>query len=241
MKVAQKVKRKISGFPQGETFKYQQLGISRTEYPAAAKSIERLIKTGVVRRVTTGVFYKPKSSAFGEIKPGEEELLKTYLFENGKRIAYVTGVSLYNRMGLTTQIPKTIKVASRVKRVSTKIGSTLIKPVKSYVDVTNDNYPLLEILDALKDIKSIPDVNKKSAVAILNSRINSLSEKELSKMVGHAKKYPPRTRALLGAFLEMSGKNAYLETLKSTMNPFTKYSTGLDSTTLPTGPEWKIT
>jgi len=107
---------------EGTTFKYQQLGIDQSEYSAAAKALERLIKKGVVKRVTTGVFYKPKQSAFGELRPREDELLKPYLFHDGKRIAYITGGSLYNRMGLTTQVPKTIKVASKVKRVTTKIG-----------------------------------------------------------------------------------------------------------------------
>ena len=110
MKVAGKIERKINRMQEGTTFKYQQLSIDQSEYSAAAKAIERLIKKGMIRRVSTGVFYKPKQSAFGELRPREEELLKPYLFQDGKRIAYITGVSLYNRMGLTTQVPNTIKV-----------------------------------------------------------------------------------------------------------------------------------
>ena len=50
---------------------------------AAAKAIERLIAKGVAKRVSNGVFYKPKKSVFGELKPSEDELLKQYLFEKG--------------------------------------------------------------------------------------------------------------------------------------------------------------
>jgi hypothetical protein len=240
MKVAGKIERKINRMQEGTTFKYQQLGIDQSEYRAAAKAIERLIKKGMIRRVSTGVFYKPKQSAFGELRPREEELLKPYLFQDGKRIAYITGVSLYNRMGLTTQVPNTIKVASRVKRVITKIGKTQVKPVKSYVDVTNENYYLLEILDALKDFKIIPDLDKKSAIAIIRNKICKLSENDQSKMIRYALKYPPRATALLGAILELSKKKNGLESLRTNLNPLTTYTLGIKKETLPTAAEWNI-
>ena len=240
MKVAEKIERKINRMKEGTTFKYQQLGIDQSEYSAAAKAIERLIKKGIVKRVTTGVFYKPKQSAFGELRPREEELLKPYLFQDGKRIAYITGGLLYNRMGLTTQVPKTIKVASKVKRVTTKIGKIQVKPVKSYVDVTNENYYLLEILDALKDFKTITDIDKKSAIMLLNNKIGTLSENERSKLIRYALKYPPRATALLGAILELSKKKNGLESLKTKLNPLTTYKIGIKEEILSTAPKWNI-
>lgn len=240
MKVVEKIERKINRMQEGTTFKYQQLGIDQSEYSAAAKAMERLIKKGMVKRVSTGVFYKPKQSAFGDLRPREEELLKPYLFQDGKRIAYITGGALYNRMGLTTQVPKTIKVASKVKRVTTKIGKTQVKPVKSYVDVSNENYYLLEILDALKDFKSISDLDKKSAIALLKNKISKLSENDQLKLIRYALKYPPRATALLGAILELSKNKNSLESLRTKLNPLTTYRFGIDKETLPTAPEWNI-
>ncbi|WP_026810523.1 DUF6088 family protein [Arenibacter latericius] len=240
MNVTEKIERKISKMKEGTTFKYQQLGIDRSEYSAATKAIERLIRKGLIKRATTGVFYKPKQSVFGELRPREEELLKPYLFEDGKQIAYITGGSLYNRMGLTTQVPKTIKVASKVKRVTTKIGKTQVKPVKSYVDVSNDNYYLLEILDALKDFRTIPDLDKKSAITLLKNKISKLSKNDLSKIIRYALKYPPRATAFLGAILELLKKDNELESLRANLNPLTSYKLGIKKELLPTAPEWKI-
>jgi len=240
MKVTEKIERKIKRMQEGTTFKYQQLGIDQSEYSATAKAIERLIKKGMIKRVSTGIFYKPKQSAFGELRPQEEELLKPYLFQGGKRIAYITGGSLYNRMGLTTQIPKTIKVASKVKRVTTKIGKTQVKPIKSYVDVTNENYYLLEILDALKDFKTIPDLDKKSAIALLKNKISKLSENDQSKIIRYALKYPPRATALLGAIMELSEKKNGLESLRTNLNPLTNYKLGIKKEILPTAQKWNI-
>lgn len=238
--VAEKIERKINRMQEGTTFKYQQLSIDQSEYSAAAKAIERLIKKGIIKRVSTGVFYKPKQTAFGELRPREEELLKPYLFQDGKRIAYITGGSLYNRMSLTTQVPKTIKVASKVKRITTKIGKTQVKPVKSYVDVTNENYYLLEILDALKDFKTISDLDKKSAITLLKNKISKLSEKDQSRLIRYALKYPPRAIALVGAILELSNKKNGLESLRTNLNPLTTYKIGIKKETLPTAPEWNI-
>jgi hypothetical protein len=240
MNVAEKLERKIERMKDGATFKYQQLGIEQTEYNAAAKAIERLIKKGIIKRVSTGVFYKPKQSAFGELRPREEELLKPYLFQDGKRIAYITGGSLYNRMGLTTQVPKTIKVASKAKRVTTQIGKTQVKPVKSYVDVTNENFFLLEILDALKDFKTISDLDKKSAIVLLKNKLGKLTENDRSKIIRCALKYPPRVKALLGALLEFSGIEDNVEVLKKSLNPLTSYTLGIKEEDLPTVLNWNI-
>lgn len=123
MKVSKKIKEAIKKLPVGTTFKYQELNISNDEYGAAAKAIERLIAEKKFKRISTGVFYKPKKTVFGELKPGEEDLLRPYLFVINNRIAYITGTALYNRMGLTTQVPKDIKVASKAKEIRTRIGN----------------------------------------------------------------------------------------------------------------------
>ena len=101
MKIARKIEKNISCIALGTPFTYKELDLAASEYPAAAKAIERLLKRGLINRVSTGVFYKPKQTIFGDLKPSEEELLRPYLFEENKRIAYITGTALYNKLGLT--------------------------------------------------------------------------------------------------------------------------------------------
>lgn len=111
MTVAEKISEEIIKMPEGNTFKYQELNIGRDEYTAATKAIERLIKKGIIKRASTGLFYKPQKTIFGFLNPDEQDLLRPYLFEGKKRIAYITGGALYNRLGLTTQVPRNIKIA----------------------------------------------------------------------------------------------------------------------------------
>jgi len=239
MKVAEKIVKKIKRMPEGTTFKYQQLDITSGEYGAATKAIERLIGKGIIKRVTTGVFYKPKQTVFGELLPRETEIIKPYLYEQGNRIAYITGTALYNNLGLTTQVPKTIKIASRSKRICINSGNIKAKPIKSYVDVTEDNYYLLEILDVLKDFTIIPDMDIEGGIRFLLSKLKELSEKETNKLIKYALKYPPRVRGFLGALLnEISGQENII--LKQSLNPLTIYNFRIDKKQLTTAPNWNI-
>ncbi|MEX2589605.1 MAG: DUF6088 family protein [Chitinophagales bacterium] len=240
MTVTQKIKKQINRFAEGTTFKYEQLGIATQEYIATAKALERLIEKGAIKRISTGVFYKPKKTVFGELKPSEEEILKPYLFEKGKRIAYITGTSLYNQMGLTTQVPKTIKIASRSKRITVSRGNIKAMPTKSYVDVTDKNFYLLELLDALKDFKKIPDLNKNSAIKILSKKLKKLNSSETELLIKCGLVYPPRVRAFLGALLENIKKSDDLTRLKKSLNPLSEYEYGINEKELPTAENWNI-
>lgn len=239
MGVAQTIRNRIERFADGETFTYEQLSIAPKDYLAAAKAIERMIDRELIKRVSTGIFYKPKKTVFGELKPNEEEQLKPYLFENGKRIAYVTGISLYNQLGLTTQVPNKIKIASRDKRISISRGALKASPVKSYVDVTDKNYYLLGVLDALKDFNTIPDLDKQAGILRLTQLLKELNEKEISLLIQSAQAYPPRVRAFLGALLESLKLTDKLNRLEESLNPLSTHSYEIEKF-LSTAQNWNI-
>lgn len=237
--VTQKIEAQVGKIVDGTTFKYEQLAIKPQEYLAAAKAIERLITKGNIKRISTGIFYKPKKTAFGDLKPTEEEILKPYLFENGKRVAYITGTALYNRMGLTTQVPKSIKIASRDKRITVSRGSVKATPVKSYVDVSDKNYYLLELLDALKDFKKIPDLDKAAAIKIILKKLKELDPNKTQLLIKCSLAYPPRVRGFLGALLEKINVPNLL-ILKNSLNPFSEYNYSIEKKILPTAEKWNI-
>jgi len=240
MKVAEQIRKTIIKIPEGKTFGYADLGIAKEDFQTAAKALERLQEKGVIKKLSKGIFYKPEQTVFGELQPDYSEQLRPYLFENGKRIAYETGYSLYNRMGLTTQMAFRIKIASRSKRISINRGSLKADAVKSYAEVTEANYELLGFLDAIKDIKRIPDCSVSQAVKILSGKIRTLNNKQISGLVKYALLYPTRVRALVGAMLENLNIQANTKKLKQSLNPLTKVKLGLKETELPTIKNWNI-
>jgi len=225
MNIAKKIEGQIDSIERGKTFTYKDLNIKKEEYSAAAKSIERLIKKEIIKRISTGVFYKPKKTVFGELKPDEEKIITPYLFKNGKRIAYITGE---------------ISIASNKKRIYISKGNIKAKAVKSYVEVTNENYKLLELLDALKDFKKIPDLDKKSTISILSHKISELNKKQIKELIEIALEYPPRVRAFLGALLENIDENIDIKMLDDSLNPLSEYELGLTKGILPTVEKWNI-
>lgn len=143
-------------------------------------------------------------------------------------------------MGLTTQMACRIKIASRSKRISINRGSLKADAVKSYAEVTDANYKMLGFLDAIKDIKRIPDCSVSQAIKILSGIISNLNEKQISDLVKYALLYPTRVRALTGAILENLNIHANIEKLKQSLNPLTKVKLGLKETELSTIKNWNI-
>lgn len=240
MSLASEIRTRINKFPEGKTFGYSDLLIAKEDYVTTAKALERLQKEGLIKKMSKGVFYKPKQTVFGELKPDYTEMLRPYLFEKGKRVAYETGYSLYNRLKLTIQVAFRIKIASRDRRISVNNGALKIDTVKSYVDVTDANYKLLELLDALKDIKHIPDASPNNSIVILSSLINKLNDKQIAEMIKYALSYPPRVKALLGAVLENINSQVSTSKLKQSLNPLTKFELGIKKSVLPTINNWNI-
>ncbi|MBK6912653.1 MAG: hypothetical protein IPH11_02875 [Ignavibacteriales bacterium] len=240
MKVAEKILTQIQSISEDSTFGYEQLNITKSEYLTAAKALERLIKKGIIRKLSKGTFYKPKKTIFGELRPGDTEILRPYLFSNGKRVAYITGTYLYNQLYLTTQMAFRIKIASLSKRIYINTGAIKATPVKSYAQVTDDNYSLLGYLDAMKDLKIIPDLDIQSAVGILINIVEKLTAAQTAEIIKYALLYPPRVRALLGAILEQLNRKKGIEKLKETLNPLTGFKLGLRNTKLKTASNWGI-
>ncbi|MPR36695.1 hypothetical protein GBK04_26025 [Cytophagaceae bacterium SJW1-29] len=240
MSISETIARQVKTIPEDTTFGYAQLRIGPDEFFSTAKALERLQKKGVIKRIARGRFYRPRKTVFGEKRPDESQLLKPYLFNKGKRTAYITGLTLYNQLGLTTQVPSTIQIASRERRNLSKVGGLEIKGVKSYVDVTERNYRMLGFLDAMKDLKQIPDVDMKAALTLFKNRIRELSQKERRDFVTYALSYPPRVRALLGAILEELSYPRDATELKESLNPLTNYALGIDGTLLKSASNWNI-
>lgn len=241
MTLTAQIKNTIIQIPEGKTFRYSDLPINREEYVNAAKVLERLQKESLIKKLSKGVFYKPKKTVFGELKPDYSEQLKPLLYEGNKRVSYETGIALYNRLGLTTQVAFRTKIASKTRRNAVERGLIKAETVKSYVEVTEDNYPLLGLLDALKDIKTIPDTTVANSIRVLAGILKELSEIEIDEITGYALYYPPRVRSLLGALLEsIQTQDLALNKLRNSLNPFTKVKLGLSDKDLPTLKKWNI-
>jgi hypothetical protein len=98
--------------------------------------------------------------------------------------------------------------------------------VKAYIDTPKDSHELylVQLLDAMKDIKHIPGVSPQDAFEkILRLHISPLSSADLNRLVSLSRNYPPRVRKVLGDILANRDENLRNELL-STINPTTRFS-----------------
>lgn len=75
---------------------------------------------------------------------------------------YLTGAYIYNKMSLTEQVPSVITVAVRYPVRPFRLNKLSVECVKSYVEKPADGETLylIQILDAVKDLKHIPAERK---------------------------------------------------------------------------------
>ena len=85
-------------------------------------------------------------------------------------------------------------------------------------------------------------VNRSRLIALdlLKLKIEKLSITERNKVARLALSYPPATRALLGALLEVVSSRNASEKLYKSLNPLSKYALGIKESVLPNKDKWKI-
>ena len=226
--------------PKGYVFTYEDFIGEVKKKEAVIKALNRMVASGKIAKLSKGKYYKPEETAFGQLQPDQYQVVKDLLEENNKVIGYLTGYSLYNQLGLTTQVSNTIQIGRKDTRPKFKRGRFTISFVRQKNNITKDNIPLLQILDAMRYIKNIPDTTPEAAIKRFKTIIKDLSEKDTASIVRLVQKYPPSTRALLGAVLEEIGQTSFTSSLKKSLNPITQYEVPGAKKVLSTAVNWNF-
>lgn len=240
MKTAEYIAYTIDRFPKGYVFTYTDFTAEVKKKEAVIKALNRMVKSGKIAKLSKGKYYKPETSVFGVLPPNQAQIVKDLLEENGKTSGYLTGYSIYNKLGLTTQVSNTIQIGKKEIRPAFKRDRYTISFLKQKNTITKENIPLLQILDSVRLIKKIPDASLADSCKRLMFIIKDYSVDERTTMVKLALKYPPSTRALLGAILEELGNKKQSDPLKKSMNPITVYKLSGISSVLTSAANWNI-
>jgi hypothetical protein len=239
MSIAQAIQSQIAGMPAGQVFGYEELrGYARAP-SAVAKAVSRMVSDNRIERLSNGKFYVPQKGVLGLRKPSDTELIRSVLYKAGRLRGYVTGQALFNRLGLTTQLPRTITVAVEGGRQEKDFGTIRVKMVNTRFPIREQDVKLFQYLDVLREAKSIPDTDINQTLRIMKDKIAALSKPERERLIQLAVDYDaPQVRALLGLLLASAGKDAPF--LKDTLNPTTVYKLSLNQRLWPQAENWNI-
>lgn len=240
MKVSDYIVVTIDRFPKGYVFTYADFVTEVNKKEAVIKALNRLVASGKIEKLSKGKYYKPENTPFGNLQPNQAQVVKDLLEDDGKLVGYLTGYSMYNQLGLTTQVSYTIQIGKNDLRPAFKRERYSISFIKQKNTITKENIPLLQILDAIRYIKKIPDTSVEASCKRFLAILQELSTKEKETLVRLALKYPPATRALLGAVLEELQETQILTPLMKSLNPITKYKLSGAEKALSTTEKWNI-
>lgn len=240
MKTPEYIALTIDRLPKGYVFTYADFIAEVNKKEAVIKALNRMVKAGKIAKLSKGKYYKPENTPFGMLQPNQAQVVKDLLEEDGKIVGYLTGYSIYNKLGLTTQVSNIIQIGKNQIRPNFKRERYFISFIRQKNTITKENIPLLQILDSIRYIKKIPDATIEASCKRLLSIIKNLSEKDKGTMVRLALKYPPVTKALLGALLEELKESSLIEPLYKSINPITKYKLKGAGNLLRTAGKWNI-
>jgi hypothetical protein len=240
MKTSEYIAFTVDRLPKGYVFTYEVFTDIVEKKEAVIKSLNRMVTAGKLSKLSKGKYYKPEVTPFGELMPDQKQIVKDLLEDDGKITGYLTGFSIYNQLGLTTQVSNTIQIGKNERRPNCKRERYTISFINQKNTITKENIPLLQILDAIRYIKKIPDTTIESACNRLLAIIESLSSKDKSTLARLAQKYPPATKALLGALLDEKGEFTLSETLRKSLNPITKFKLPGSGKILRNAEKWNI-
>ena len=240
MLAAHEIENKVLAMENDKVFSVADLGFPHDWYDNVRVKLSRMEKQGLIVKVSKGKYYKPRQTVFGTLQPSREEFVKDLLVKNGKTIGYLTGYAVWNKMGLTSQISNLIEIGVNQHRNKKRRGNYDIRFTLQPNPITRMNIPLLQILDAVKAVKIIPDATIDDTIRRLITLIGELSRKDANLLTILAEKYTPHTRSITGAILELGGYTELASKLKMTLHPSTKYNIGVSADVLPNRKNWNI-
>ena len=240
MKASDLIRNKINRLPEGYVFTYNDFSNEVKSENALKLTLFRLVRAGKIERLSKGRFYKPKQGIIGKLNPDEYEVVKDLLKSNKRIIGYITGLGIFNSLGLTTQMSSIIQIGSNFDKKQIQRGKYLIRYIRQWNKITNDNIKLLQLLDCIRFIKSIPDTTIDQSYKRLIYLLGELSEKEIRVLTSLASKYPPATRSLVGSMLEKLNRNFLSDKLLNSLNPSTYFKLDISSALIQDKQKWKI-
>jgi hypothetical protein len=128
--------------------------------------LNRLVRKDKLKKLDDGVFYKTKKNKFGEIPIDYVDLIKNIYFydtENKERIGYRIGANVLANIGITNNLVNVIEIVTNnfhKRKVLDAINQN-IHLKKPTLEVNNDNYIYLQLLDTIKEIDKFHLTNER--------------------------------------------------------------------------------
>ena len=194
-------------------------------FAAVAQALSRLTRSGFLQRLSKGVYYRARETAFGQSRPNPAAIQK--LASGKKKKMFPAGLAAANLLGFITQSGKSGEVATSSLSLPRKlIGSdttVYTRRPEAWGSLSETDAALLDFL------RRRGETSELSPTKTISRLLKLMSEKgRFERLLKVADTEPPRVRAMLGAIGQELGKrDKTLMPLRVTLNPFTRFDFGV--------------
>jgi hypothetical protein len=208
-----------------------------SDFPASAvtQALSRLTQHGEIERLSKGVYYRPRHTAFGKSKPNPAQI-RDLVPEHST--IFPSGIAAANFLGFTTQNPARSEVATSALSLPRKlVGSDTVihgRRPEAWSALSETDAALLDFLRRSGKTSGLaPDETVRRLLSLF-------SEKgRLDHLLKVADTEPPRVRAMLGAIAEqLSAGKPVIGKLRASLNPLSRFDFGMLSG-LPHARRWQ--
>jgi hypothetical protein len=202
---------------------------------AVAQALSRLTRQGKLRRLSKGVYYHGRETAFGPSLPNPAAIRK---LASRKRTVFPAGIAAANLLGFTTQTAGRGEVATSGFRLPRKLlgHDTVVhtRRPEAWAGLSDEEAALLDFLRRGGRTSELPpNETVRRLIALFRH------PKRFERLLRVADTEPPRVRAMLGAIGEESGRAPRaLARLRASLNPLSRYDFGL-LRALPGADRWQ--
>ena len=122
---------------------------------AVYQNISDSMERGFLERYRRGVYYIPRDGIFGKTVPSAEDVVeRKYITDGNEVYGYYSGLSLENKVGVSTQVPAVLEVTTNkvnkwVREVEPFGGWRKIVVRKPRTEVNKGNVVVLMFLDLI--------------------------------------------------------------------------------------------
>jgi Family of unknown function (DUF6088) len=193
-------------------------------FEAVAQALSRMTRRGQIERLSKGVYYHSRETAFGKSRPNPAAI-QTLAAKRTK--VYPSGIAAANLLGFTTQTAGHGEVATNALSLPRKLvgGDTVIhtRRPEAWAQLSETDAALLDFL------RQRGKTSELSPAETVRRTLALVSEQDrFERLLKAAESEPPRVRAMLGAIGQQLGKNPpAVRRLRESLNPFSGFDFGM--------------
>ncbi|MGA2076850.1 MAG: hypothetical protein ABSH52_25460 [Terriglobia bacterium] len=193
-------------------------------FTAVAQVLSRLTRMGKLERLSKGIYYHTRETAFGKSRPNPSAIQR---LASHRKTVFPSGIAAANLLGFTTQTTSHNEVATSALSLPRKlVGSGTVihtRRPEAWANLSEADAALLDFLRRGGTTSELPPEETIRRTLMLLSE-----EGRFERLFKVAASEPPRVRAMLGALGEELGKTApVLQRLRASLNPFSRFDFGL--------------